>query len=481
MGYHMRYINKNDLLVIAKNMGLLMIGIGLMCLVPIAVDLIYLEFNALCFLIPSLTSVFLGLICIKVLNKYAINKMRLKHAMIVSSLSWLWAGIVGGIIFQLVTGLNIIDGIFESMSALTGSGITIYPDVEALPYSILFFRGFQQWIGGLGIIVMIISVLARPGNISLKLYQSEARDDYIKPSTKATIKQFLKIYLIYTAAGIILYVLAGMPIFDSVCNTFSIISTGGMSVKNANIGFYNNDVIYFITIILMILGATSFVVHYKIIKTRGKSLIHDLQFKVMISLIAVSALLIYFVSQIVPMDILFVVVSAITTTGASIESSVVMGSWPSFAIFIIIVLMLIGGSTGSTVGALKLMRVVMFFKGIYKNLREILSPEGSVIVVKVSNRVLTDDMAAQSGNYIAVYFICILITWALLCLYGHNPFDSLFFTISMQGNVGLEIGQMSQTLELPLKVIGIFNMWTGRLEIYPILITLRAFFEIFKR
>ena len=481
MGYHMRYINKNDLLVIAKNMGLLMIGIGLMCLVPIAVDLIYLEFNALCFLIPSLTSVFLGLICIKVLNKYAINKMRLKHAMIVSSLSWLWAGIVGGIIFQLVTGLNIIDGIFESMSALTGSGITIYPDVEALPYSILFFRGFQQWIGGLGIIVMIISVLARPGNISLKLYQSEARDDYIKPSTKATIKQFLKIYLIYTAAGIILYVLAGMPIFDSVCNTFSIISTGGMSVKNANIGFYNNDVIYFITIILMILGATSFVVHYKIIKTRGKSLIHDLQFKVMISLIAVSALLIYFVSQIVPMDILFVVVSAITTTGASIESSVVMGSWPSFAIFIIIVLMLIGGSTGSTVGALKLMRVVMFFKGIYKNLREILSPEGSVIAVKVSNRVLTDDMAAQSGNYIAVYFICILITWALLCLYGHNPFDSLFFTISMQGNVGLEIGQMSQTLELPLKVIGIFNMWTGRLEIYPILITLRAFFEIFKR
>lgn len=477
----MRYINKNDLLVIAKNMGLLMIGIGLMCLVPIAVDLIYLEFNALCFLIPSLTSVFLGLICIKVLNKYAINKMRLKHAMIVSSLSWLWAGIVGGIIFQLVTGLNIIDGIFESMSALTGSGITIYPDVEALPYSILFFRGFQQWIGGLGIIVMIISVLARPGNISLKLYQSEARDDYIKPSTKATIKQFLKIYLIYTAAGIILYVLAGMPIFDSVCNTFSIISTGGMSVKNANIGFYNNDVIYFITIILMILGATSFVVHYKIIKTHGKSLIHDLQFKVMISLIAVSALLIYFVSQIVPMDILFVVVSAITTTGASIESSVVMGSWPSFAIFIIIVLMLIGGSTGSTVGALKLMRVVMFFKGIYKNLREILSPEGSVIAVKVSNRVLTDDMAAQSGNYIAVYFICILITWALLCLYGHNPFDSLFFTISMQGNVGLEIGQMSQTLELPLKVIGIFNMWTGRLEIYPILITLRAFFEIFKR
>ncbi|MBE6497719.1 MAG: TrkH family potassium uptake protein [Methanobrevibacter sp.] len=477
----MRYINKNDLLIIARNMGLLMIGIGVMCLVPIIVDLIYLEFNAVSFLVPSSVSVFLGLICVNVLNKYAINEMRLKHAMIVSSLSWLWAGIVGGVIFQLVTGLNIVDGLFESMSALTGSGITIYPDVEALPHSILFFRGFQQWIGGLGIIVMIISVLTKPGRVSSKLYRSEARDDYIKPSTKATIKQFLKIYVIYTVFGITLYSLAGMPIFDSVCNTFSIISTGGMSVKNANIGFYNDEIIYFITIILMILGATSFVVHYNIIKTRGKSLIYDRQFQVMISLIAISTLLIYFTSQIVSMDILFVVVSAITTTGASIESSIVMGGWPPFAIFIIISLMLIGGSTGSTVGALKLMRVITFFKGIYKNSREIWSPEGSIVSVKVSNKKLTDDLAAQSGNFMTLYFLCILITWALLCLYGHDPFDSLFFTISMQGNVGLEIGQMSQALELPLKVIGIFNMWIGRLEIYPVLITMRAFFEIFKR
>jgi trk system potassium uptake protein TrkH len=317
--------------------------------------------------------------------------------------------------------------------------------------------------------------------VSSKLYRSEARDDYIKPSTKATIKQFLKIYVIYTVFGITLYSLAGMPIFDSVCNTFSIISTGGMSVKNANIGFYNDEIIYFITIILMILGATSFVVHYNIIKTRGKSLIYDRQFQVMISLIAISTLLIYFTSQIVSMDILFVVVSAITTTGASIESSIVMGGWPPFAIFIIISLMLIGGSTGSTVGALKLMRVITFFKGIYKNSREIWSPEGSIVSVKVSNKKLTDDLAAQSGNFMTLYFLCILITWALLCLYGHDPFDSLFFTISMQGNVGLEIGQMSQALELPLKVIGIFNMWTGRLEIYPVLITMRAFFEIFKR
>ena len=253
-----------------------------------------------------------------------------------------------------------------------------------------------------------------------------------------------------------------------------------MSVKNANMGFYNDDLIYFITIILMILGATSFLVHFKFIKTRGRSLIHDSQFKTMICLIAISALLIYFTSSVVPMDNLFVVVSAITTTGASIQSPIVMGGWPPFVIFIIMMLMIVGGSTGSTVGAIKLMRVILFFKGIYRNSRKIWSPEGTVLPLKNDGKKLSEKVVEQSGNYIALYFMLILVTWSLLCLYGHDPLDSLFFTISMQGNVGLEIGQMSSVLEPSLKVLGIFNMLTGRLEIYPILITLRALFEVFK-
>ncbi len=476
----MKYINKNDLLIIARNFGTTMIGIGALCLVPIIIDFLYQECDAVYFLVPGLLSMYLGLICIKSLDKYEIGRMRLKHGMIISALSWLWACIICGLILYFATDINLIDGAFESMSALTGSGITIYSDVEVLPHCILFFRALQQWIGGLGIIVMILSFL-KPGSSTYTLYLSEAREDQIKPSVKTTLKMTLQIYAIYTLLGIVLYVLAGMPLFDSVCNTFCIISTGGMSVKNANIGFYNSELIYFITIILMILGATSFVVHHKIIKTRGKSLIQDIQFKVMISLIAVSTLLIYFVSKIVPMDILFTVVSAITTTGASIQSSTVMGGWPPFTIFIIMILMLIGGSTGSTVGAIKLMRVIVWVKGIIINLREILSPEGRIVKMKIADHPLKDKDIAASGNYITLYFLCIIFTWSLLCLYGHNPFDSLFFTMSMQGNVGLEIGQVSQTLELPLKVIGMFNMWTGRLEIYPVLISLRAILEIFRR
>ena len=477
----MRFVTKQDFFIIARNSGILMIGIGLMCLVPIIVDFIYLEFNAKYFYLMGLLSVLAGLICMYAFNKYSDHKVRLKHGMIISALSWMWASIICGLIIYFITGANIVDCIFESMSALTGSGITIFADVESLPYSILFFRAFQQWIGGLGIIFLIISFLAKPGTTSSTLYQSEAREDRLKPSTRATIIETIKIYSIYTVAGIILYLIAGMPFFDSVCHTFSIISTGGMSVKNANIGFYQSDLIYFITIILMIMGATNFLVHYRIIKTRGRSLIHDFQFQVLISLIAFTSLLIFFISNIVPMEILFHIVSAVTTTGASIQSSTVMATWPANVLIIIMTLMIVGGSNGSTVGALKLMRVITFFKGVYHYLRTILSPTGSVFPMSVSGKKITDKEVSQSGNYITLYLMCILVTWILLCSYGHDPFNSLFFTISMQGNVGLEIGQISQNLELPLKVVGIFAMWIGRLEIYPVLITFRALLEIFKR
>lgn len=477
----MRYINRTDLMIVARNSGKLMVGIGIMCLIPIFVDLIYFEFNALYFIIPSLISMGIGFICIKGLDKYSSHKLRLKHGMIISSVAWLWACIICGLIMSLTTGTNLIDCSFESMSALTGSGITIFRNVESLPHSILFFRALQQWVGGLGVVVMIIGILTKPGTASSKLYQSEAREERIKPSIKATLKQTIKIYLIYTVAGIILYLLAGMPLFDSVCTTFSIISTGGMSIKNANIGFYHNDLIYFITIILMILGATSFLVHYKVIKTRGKSLIHDLQFKVMICLIAISTAVLFFVSKIVPIELLFTVVSAVTTTGASVQGSAVMSTWPSFVIIVLMALMTIGGSSGSTVGAIKLLRIITFFKGTYKHIREILSPEGRVIPLQISGQKIPEKAVSQSGNYITLYMICILITWSLFCLFGHDPFKSLFDTMSIQGNVGLGLGEISSSLETPLKVISMFNMWTGRLEIYPVLITFRAIFEIFKR
>ena len=477
----MKYITKTDLLIVAQNSGYLMIGIGVMCLIPLIFDLIYFEFDILSFAIPGLISILLGIFCLKFFDDRINKKMRLKHGMMVSAFAWLWASLIGGFVFTLATHIPILDGVFESMSALTGTGITMFMDVEVLPHSILFFRAFEQWIGGLGVVVMVITVLTKPGSVSSKLYHSEARNERIKPSIKTTMEKTIKIYAIYTAAGIVLYLLAGMPIFDSVCNTFHIVSTGGMSIKNANMGYYNNDVIYFISIILMILGATSFLVHYKVIKTKGKSILEDLQFKIIITVIAVVTLMLYLVSNIVPIDLLFTVVSALTTTGASVASPATMARWPSFVIICLMCLMLTGGSNGSTVGAIKLVRMITYFKGIYRHIREILSPDGRVVIVKLQGHKIPEKAIAQAGNYITLYMMFIMFTWALFCLFGYDPFRSLFAAMSLQGNNGLELGIINYTLNPILKIVSLFDMWTGRLEIYPVLITIRAFLELFKR
>ena len=218
----MRYITKTDLIIVAHNSGNLMIGIGIMCLIPLIFDLIYFEFNIISFVIPAIISIVLGYVCRWYFEKKSNRKIRLKHGMMISSFAWLWASLIGGMVFTLSTNIPIIDGVFESMSALTGTGITMFANVEVLPHSILFFRSLEQWIGGLGVVVMVIGVLTKPGSVSSKLYQSEARDERLKPSIKTTLKKTLEIYVIYTILGIVLYLLAGMPAFDTLCNTFSI-------------------------------------------------------------------------------------------------------------------------------------------------------------------------------------------------------------------------------------------------------------------
>lgn len=476
----MRYISRTDLKIVARNFGILMIGIGVMCLIPLIIDLIFFEFDVVSFIVPSAISIILGFLFVKYFDSYSSKRIRLKHGMMISSFAWLWAGIIGGLVITLATNIPIIDGVFESVSALTGTGITIFENVEALPYSILFFRALEQWIGGLGVIVVMLRFIM-PGSISSKLYQSEARDDKLKPSIKGTTRETLKIYGIFTLSGIILYVLAGMPLFDAVCNTFCIISTGGMGVKNANMGYYQNDLIYLISIIIMILGATSFLVHYKIIKTKGKSLIKDLQFKVLISVIAIVSLMLYFVSDIIPMELVFTVTSVITTTGASVASVDAMASWPAFVIICLMALMLIGGSSGSTVGAIKLVRAITFFKGIYASIKEILSPEGRIVPVKLNGNIISEKAIGEAGKFIVLYMIIIFITWALFCLFGYDPFKSLFASMSLQGNNGLELGIINHTMNPILKIVSMFNMWTGRLEIYPALVLLRAGFEIFRK
>ena len=398
--------------------------------------------------------------------------------MFISSVAWLWAGFVGAIIMMLMLDISFIDAFFENVSAWTGSGLTMFNDVEVLPKSILFLRSLEQWIGGLGVVIIFISLLIKPGTSAFKLYKSEARDDKIRPNIKNTLKKTIEIYLIYTLFGIILYLLAGLPLFDSVNLTFTTISTGGMSIKNANVGFYNNNIVYLITMILMLLGATSFAVHYKIVKTKGKSIIKDIQFQAIILSIIISGILIAAITHMAPMNVIFHIVSAVTTTGANIASSSELASWAPASLIIIMVLMVMGGSSGSTVGAVKIIRVITFLRGINLTVTNVIAPK-RVVNTKIANRTFTQSEIKEASSYISVYLMFLIVSWIIMTFYTNDPINSLFDVTSTIGNVGLSTGMINGNLATIPKIMLIFLMWIGRLEIIPILLTIQLGFRTF--
>ena len=272
--------------------------------------------------------------------------------------------------------------------------------------------------------------------------------------------------------------MAGLPLFDSVNLTFTTISTGGMSIKNANVGFYNNNIVYLITMVLMLLGATSFTVHYNLVKTKGKSIIKDIQFQAIILSIIISGILIAAITHMAPMNVIFHIVSAVTTTGANIASSSELASWAPASLIIIMLLMVMGGSSGSTVGAVKTIRIITFLRGINLTVTNVIAPK-RVVNTKIANKTFNEREIKEASSYIAVYLMFLIVSWIIMTFYTNDPINSLFDVTSTIGNVGLSTGMINGSLATLPKIMLIFLMWIGRLEIIPILLTIQLGFRTF--
>ncbi len=473
-------LRKRDLYLISAQLGVIMVGIGVVTLIPIIVALIYNEGNYISFLIPSGFSILFGFILWKSFEDKK-RHVSLKHGMIIAALAWLWAALIGGLILMQITHINFLNAYFESMSAWTGSGLSIYLNVEILPNSVLFLRSLMQWVGGLGIVIMVIGILIRPGTAAARLYRSEAREEKIKPSILGTMKVIWWIYIIYTLLGIILYSLAGMSLFDAINNTFTNLATGGMSIKNDNIGAYGSNLVYIITIFLMILGGTSFLVHYRVLTGKIGEGLKDIQFQFMMVLIILFSILLVVNAKFVPIEAVFNVVSAITCTGSSISPLSVMIGWSQYTKLLLIALMVIGAAAGSTTGAIKLIRVITFLKGIYWEIKRIISPKGTVIPTKIAGKHVTNVEIKEAGSYIFLYFVFLFISWIVFVSYGYDALNSLYEIASAQGNVGLSMGITSPTMPQIPQALMIFNMWIGRLEIIPVLVLVRALLIGFRK
>ncbi|PKL67269.1 MAG: potassium transporter [Methanobacteriales archaeon HGW-Methanobacteriales-1] len=475
----MKYFGKRDFFVVSEYLGGIMQGIGVVVLLPIIVSLIYGENNYISFIIPSAISITIGTLIKKIVPSG--GSIRLKHGMIIAALAWLWAALIGSLVMIIGLKMGFVNAYFENMSAWTGSGLSIFLDVEILPKSILFLRSLEQWIGGVGVVIVVIGILIRPGTAASRLYKSEAREERIKPSIPNTVKTIWWIYLFYTILGIVLYGLAGMSLFDAINNTMTNLSTGGMSIKNGNIGAYGSNLITIITIFLMIVGGTSFLVHYRVLKGNVKFAIKDIQFQAMVVIVALFSILIFMSSKILPLDSIFNVVSALSCTGSNTQTLPQMIAWPTYVKILILTCMMIGMAAGSTTGAIKLIRVVTILKGIYWELMKILTPEGSVIPRKISGKTVSDVEIREASSYTSLYIVFLLFGWLVLASYGYDPLNSLFEVASAQGNVGLSMGIISPNMPEIAEIVMIFSMWVGRLEIIPVLILIRGGLELLKR
>ncbi|MEM4680398.1 MAG: potassium transporter TrkG [Nanopusillaceae archaeon] len=386
------------------------------------------------------------------------------------AISWLIIPLVGSIPYYF-TGLSFIDAYFESMSAWSTTGFTFYQNINDLPNSIKFWRSFQQWIGGIGIIAFIV-YLIKNNKILYSIVKFEGRGEFIEPTIEQTITKIFKLYAIITFIGISLLTFTGMPFFQSLNLSMTAIATGGM----IPIDYLNlNSTQKIILIFLMISGATSFFVHSKIIEGKIKILKMYEPIKWLMILAIFSGILGLVSNNMEFIDSFFHSVSAITCTGFSYLK---LNNISESYIFSLIILMLIGGAVGSTAGAIKIDRFIILFKGLKKKIKELTETEDTIVVETYINNIINDEDIMNAGLYFFIYVLILMISSIIFSFFTNNFLHALFEVSSAMGNVGLSLGYISPNMPILYKILFIFLMWGGRLEFITII---TFFYSIIKK
>jgi trk system potassium uptake protein TrkH len=443
-------------------LGLVLEILGILLLIPIIVSWVMGENVYVPFFIAAIISFVFGTLMDK---KFKKEELTLGSAMVLSSITFVIISLIGAIPFLFY--MDPVNSIFESVSGFTTTGMTVV-NPESLPNTILFWRSFTQWVGGIGILVIFLLLVASPGISSYYVYESEARTDRIEASVRSTVKRIFIIYGAFTIIGILLLIIFGMSAFDSVNHTFTALSTGGFSTKNQSIGAYNSVAIEIVIIILMVLGATSFFIHDKLLKKKFRDYIKDPETRLFWILIITFSILvsISFISLAEPVRHgIFQTFSALTTTGfttLSLDPS-------NLSKLLLIILMVIGGYAGSTAGGLKLIRVSVLIKSFSWLGKKISLPNSAVFPLKFKERTIKDSELIIISLFVLIYIVILVVSTLILVGLGYPPMNSLFNASSAQGTVGLSFGPLD-SMHWIGKIVLMFNMLVGRLEILPFLV-----------
>ena len=475
-----------DIAILCRNIGDLLIVLGGVLLSVIVVPLIFREYAMIwgC-LIPASVSILLGS-CLKYLFKTE-DVIEARHAMTIAALGWLIAPILCAIPFMLGANMPFLDAYFESMSGWTGTGLTMIADPSELSHTLQFLRSFMQWLGGVGVIVLVISIIARPGTCMYALYHAEGRDEKVTPRIRDTIRTIWRVYLALTAAGVGLLWLVGVPLWDAVNCAMTGISTGGFTVTDGGIAEYHSTAIEIVLILLMLAGAIPFLVHYQVIMRKMSSYFKDIQCRAISAMVLVGATLLILENIFsqgncnlltTSGDSVFQFVSAITCTGFQTAD---IHRWTPTAHILLIIAMIIGGTAGSTSGGIKTMRVIMLVKGVGWWLKKIALPKEAVTAYRIGNRTLTEDhknAELEEVSLLLNLWIIFLLAGVVVLLHvvpaGFNLDCVILEVVSAQSNAGLSTGITTASLPAAGKIMLIANMWIGRLEIIPAIFLLRT-------
>ena len=411
------------------------------------------------------------------------KKINLKQAFLLTTLSWLTIAIFGSLPFYF-SDLNIsfTDSFFESMSGLTTTGSTIISNLELAPKSVLLWRALLQWLGGIGIIVMAITlmpIMNIGGMLLFKVLNTDSSEE-ILPSSKEISLKLILIYFVLTFLCALAYKIFGMGYFDSLTHSMTTIATGGFSNYNESIGHFNNVKIEITAMLFIILGSLPFIAYIKFLNGNRKVFLNDSQIKTFIKLIIFSILILFFYLFIKIEDfslndfryISFNSISILTGTGYVTGK---FDQWGSFSLFFFLILMFIGGCAGSTTCGVKIFRIQILYKFIINQLKKIIFPRG-IFVIKYENNNVNDKFLASIISFIYLYILLFFLITALLSLSGLDFITSISGAATSISNVGPGLGSVIgssgnfSTLPDFSKWILSAGMLLGRLELFAILV-----------
>ena len=475
---------------ISRNVGMALLVSALFMLLSIIVSLIYgrdAAFTPL--LISFIITLLVGAFPFIFVRKASV--MSLREGFVTIVLSWLLSFIFGMLPYVLWGGeFTLINAWFESVSGYTTTGSTILTDVEALPKSLLFWRSSTHYIGGLGVVVFLLLVMPGASPFKLKLTNMEmsslSKEGYRYKSSKI-ISVIVAIYVGLTVASCLSLWIAGMPFFDAINHAFSIAATGGFSTRNLSVGAFGSDLINIIVLIFMVVCAMHFGLIYAAFATRSFKPMNNTVVKYYFGSIAVCSLIIMFSLMSeggydhwgrAAMDATFTVVSYMSTAGFGICDN---SSWPWIAGIVLLFVSFQCGCSGSTTGGIKVDRILIAFKAVIQEMKQRLHPT-AVARVRLSGHHLSDSSVKGVMTYIVAYVFLTLISILLVLICGESASDAVSGVIASIGSVGPGLGELGamdnySAQSAMAKFIYAFDMFLGRVEIYPVLIVISMMFR----